>query len=121
MRIGTELEISYSHKLNLPYESKCKNLHGHNAKVKVEVECPFLNNEGMVIDFSKIKAIVNEFDHTDLSDIKPNPTAERIAEIIAGRIKRALLLEYNPTLKNSDAKVKVRFYETERNWAEAEA
>ena len=50
-----ELEISASHYLNLPYESKCANLHGHNWKVKIYCKARELSDYGMVEDFTHIK------------------------------------------------------------------
>lgn len=69
---------------SLPWHSgKCKNRHGHTYKLHVTVSGT-LNENGVVIDFSDIKAIVNSFiveklDHQDLDKIYPNPTAELMA------------------------------------------
>lgn len=82
-----DIEISASHKLNLPYESKCTNLHGHNWKIRVWLRSDKLNGVGMVEDFTHIKRrIVNLFDHNNLNEVPPfnviNPTAEHIAREI---------------------------------------
>lgn len=52
-----EREVALAHFLDLPYESKCQRLHGHNYYVKVDIGAE-LNDEGMVIDFTKLKKIV---------------------------------------------------------------
>lgn len=102
-----ELEFSAAHNLNLDYESKCENLHGHNWKVKITCQSSILNNNGMVIDFKKIKDLIQEnFDHKYLNEelvkvnsklypaggcgMKINPTAELIAFYISQLIQKEL-------------------------------
>ena len=46
------LEISASHKLVLPYRSKCASLHGHNWIITVYCRSARLNADGMVVDFT---------------------------------------------------------------------
>lgn len=76
-----EMEIAGSHKLTLPYESKCSNLHGHNWKVWVWIQTTQLNDAGMVMDFTCIKkSIHDKLDHKNLNDVFDfNPTAENMA------------------------------------------
>ena len=75
------LEISASHKLVLPYRSKCASLHGHNWIITVYCRSARLNADGMVVDFTRIKEVVMEkLDHQNLNEVLPfNPTAENIA------------------------------------------
>ena len=42
------LEISASHKLVLPYRSKCASLHGHNWIITVYCRSARLNADGMI-------------------------------------------------------------------------
>ena len=79
-------EISCSHFLNLPYESKCENIHGHNWIIEVKLQSEILDPYGMLIDFTQLKEIVMSLDHTQLNDIVPQPTAELIASCIAEKI-----------------------------------
>lgn len=92
-RVTKTLEVSGAHYLNLPYESKCKNLHGHNWIIDVTCECndDALNESGMVVDFTVIKQKVSDlFDHKFINEIPPfhkiNPTAENIAKFICDSI-----------------------------------
>ena len=71
------------------YNGKCENLHGHNYKVYAHVRGSQLNEGGMLMDFSKLKAALREvckqLDHTNLNDLPvfdQNPSAERIAMYI---------------------------------------
>lgn len=81
-RVIKRLEISASHKLNLPYESKCQNLHGHNWILAVYLQSETLEN-GMVYDFTEIKKLVkSRLDHKNMNDYIEQPTAENIAKYV---------------------------------------
>jgi 6-pyruvoyltetrahydropterin/6-carboxytetrahydropterin synthase len=69
-------------------------LHGHTYKLRVTVEGK-LNQNGIIIDFGDLKAIVNKhvvdvLDHKFLNDIFVNPTAEMMAKGIFNTIKKYL-------------------------------
>ena len=85
-KITKKLEVAGAHKLELPYESKCSNLHGHNWIITVELQSEELTNYGMVMDFTHIKRLIHEpLDHSYINEVIPgmNPTAENIAKWIA--------------------------------------
>lgn len=86
--IKKRLEISASHSLNLAYESKCENLHGHNWIICIYCRNKDLNDIGMVIDFYHIKQkIQNKLDHKNLNDVLSfNSTAENLAKWICDQI-----------------------------------
>ena len=86
--IRKKLEVAGAHRLELDYESKCQNLHGHNWIITVELKSSSLNNNGMVMDFTHIKRKIHDrLDHKYLNDIFDfNPTAENIAEWIADEL-----------------------------------
>ena len=66
----------------LPYhDGKCKYLHGHSYVLEVSVKNVVLPETGMVMDFGKLKDIVNEkvvdvLDHSFFNDLIPYPTCE---------------------------------------------
>lgn len=87
-KIQKRLEISGAHSLTLDYESKCKNLHGHNWIINIYLQSQELDHNGMVLDFTHIKKMISDkLDHKYLNDIFDfNPTAENIAKWICDEI-----------------------------------
>jgi len=69
------------------YHGKCERLHGHNYKVFITASGTRLDEGGMLLDFSLMKAalrrVTTELDHTSLNDHPAFsdgcPSAERIA------------------------------------------
>jgi len=81
------ITFSAAHRLALPYESPCNNLHGHNWAVTVYLRAQTLNENGMIEDFKHIKEkIQGQFDHAVLNDFMAQPTAENIARHIHGEL-----------------------------------
>ena len=79
--LKTSGHFSSAHHLE-GYEGNCANVHGHTWAVKVEVrgDTANLDKIGMLIDFKKIKKLIDKLDHKDLNKVLvSNPTAENIA------------------------------------------
>ena len=80
------------------YQGECAALHGHNWTVQVVLRVRELDEIGIAVDFKNLKrdldAILDEFDHTNLSDCPKfkelNPTSEVIAkttyEILSSKV-----------------------------------
>lgn len=87
-RVSKRMEIAGAHRLSLDYESKCREIHGHNWAITVFCRSDELDDNGMVVDFTHIKRDVeNALDHKFINDvIGVNPTAENIARWVAYRI-----------------------------------
>jgi 6-pyruvoyltetrahydropterin/6-carboxytetrahydropterin synthase len=115
--ITIETGFSAAHKLK-NYRGKCENLHGHNWKVAITVESGQLDDTGLAMDFTELRAhaqkIMEKFDHKNLSELpefkKQNPTTENIARIIYEILEQIL--------KNHTARIKkVSVAESEKSRA----
>lgn len=86
--VTKRIEISGSHRLSLPYESKCCHTHGHNWVITIHCRAERLDANGMVADFTHIKRRVKEeLDHRDFNEVFDfNPTAENIARYLCDTI-----------------------------------
>ena len=89
-------EFSAAHRLDLDYESRCTQLHGHNWVVTVECASEQLDRNGMVVDFTHIKRRV-----IDVLDF--NPTAENIARWIVETVPHCRRAEVRESEGNTAA------------------
>ncbi len=110
--VQKRMEISAAHQLDLPYESKCLRLHGHNYICNVYCRCPEgqLTSYGMVVDFTHVKkAIQDQLDHYYLNEVLEglNPTAENMARWICDEVNK--IMEhgdcYKVTVQESEGNV----------------
>lgn len=89
-KVSKRMEIAGAHRLDLPYESKCQNVHGHNWIVTVHCVSNELTEYGMIVDFKKVKdEIHGVLDHSYINDKMPigiNPTAENMAKWICDKV-----------------------------------
>ena len=103
-RISKRMEIAGAHRLQLDYESKCQNLHGHNWVVTVFCQSEELDQNGMVYDFKHLKDKVHgKLDHQMLNEVVDfNPTAENIARWVAEQVGETC---YRVTVQESEGNV----------------
>lgn len=101
--IQKTLEISASHHLELDYESKCSQLHGHNWRITIFCKAKELNANGMVCDFTEVKKKIHGYlDHGNLNELLPfNPTAENIARWCAEQVDKC----YKVTVQESEGNI----------------
>ncbi len=100
---------------------KCNNpeYHGHNYDLIVSVTGEVDRETGYVVDMKVLKNLINKyvierFDHKNLyTDVKDfsnlNPTAENIAVVIWNILRTKI---------NGNHQLKIKLYETERNFVE---
>lgn len=86
--VSKRIEVAGSHRLDLPYESKCTRMHGHNWIITVYCRAKELNPEGMVVDFTTIKEQIHGYlDHGNFNELLDfNPTAENIARWVCEKV-----------------------------------
>ena len=114
LSITKKFHFCYGHYLP-NYDGKCKNIHGHNSVLEVEVSgINAQEYEGMVVDFVKLKSIVSpileKFDHTFLNNFMDVPTAENIAQFFYIEIQKRLPI--------GNVLERIKITETEDSWAE---
>lgn len=84
MIVGKEFKFESSH--FLPFHKKCGSMHGHTYKVRVEVEGPVIEPDGMVLDLNdlskKVEEVIENFDHDCLNNFFITPTCECVAEYL---------------------------------------
>lgn len=102
------IEVSYAHRLALPYESGCTQLHGHNGVITVCCCAEELNAEGMVVDFHHIKDLIKQhFDHTCINDhFSFNPTAENMARWICDNVPQCFRVSFQESEGNTATYIK---------------
>lgn len=96
------MEIAGCHHLDLPYESKCSKLHGHNWRITVCCKSEELNESGMVVDFTEVKRRIHGYlDHGNFNELLPfNPTAENIAKWVHDQIEKCYRVEVEESFGN---------------------
>ena len=126
-----EVTFDAAHRLSF-HEGKCYNLHGHTYKLCLTLACQDLE-DNMVLDFYKIKDILNEvvdrYDHTTML-YEGDEKNRKLFDTMSKLGLRVMLLPYEPTVENM-AKyfmnfflrrglpvIKVRMYETPTSYAE---
>jgi len=134
MKISKEFKWEMGHRLPF-HEGKCKNIHGHTYKMRVEIEGD-LDENGMVMDYYDvsfiISPIIDELDHSFI--VKDSDT--EIIEFLEKIDSKKVVVPFETTaenitlymlkkIKNSIAserikRIKVRVYETEKTYAEDE-
>jgi 6-pyruvoyltetrahydropterin/6-carboxytetrahydropterin synthase len=101
------------------YHGKCENIHGHNYRVRVTVDGPHLDENGLLVDFAEVKKLVravkDRLDHQFLNDLDPfdkiNPSAENIAKYFYDQVSGGLN-------SSNGAKVsRVKLWETDITYA----
>ena len=113
IRIWKQFDFSAAHFLpHVPEDHPCRNLHGHNYKVTMEIEADSLDHQGFVVDFNSLDFfkdwLNNTFDHGRqgiLNDVLDNPTSELLARYIADNspwVGNGRVRLYSVTVQESD-------------------
>ena len=115
------LNTSWSDEKNQKVFGKCfnPNFHGHNYDLEVRVTGEIDPETGFVMDMKVLSRIIRDniikkFDHKNLNEDTEefknlNPTAENIVVVIYNILRNIIA---------DDLDLKIKLYETERNYAE---
>jgi len=85
------------------HEAKCKNLHGHNYQITIEVSGNRLNNNNLLYDAGHFKSFLDRYDHKYLNDVfdEDNVTVEYMVERIGNDlIEEFKNLNHSPNLQS---------------------
>ncbi|MCK5871209.1 MAG: 6-carboxytetrahydropterin synthase [Methylococcales bacterium] len=94
--ITKEIYFCYGHRL-MNHAGKCRHLHGHSVKASIAIKADQLNQDGMVCDFSEVKACVETYvdqhlDHNFLLH-KDDP----IIPLLKAQNERFMAIDEHPT------------------------
>lgn len=114
--VSKRMEIAGAHHLELPYDSKCSNMHGHNWIVTVHCKSDKLTDYGMIVDFAKVKQAIHGYlDHGYVNALIPdmNPTAENIAKWICDKVTRICEVGYCYRVEVQESEGNIAVYDCE--------
>lgn len=93
MKVIKDFTFSAAHQLSKVHEGhKCRNLHGHNYRVRIECSRADLDSRDMVVDFDVIKHVVkpltDQLDHKNINDVLgyDNTTSEWLCQWLVAQI-----------------------------------
>ena len=93
MELIFKTHFDAAHKL-YQYAGNCANLHGHRWGVEVVVSGKVDDGSGMLVDFKRLKGLVNRRlpDHKYLNKEWPNlnPTAENLVTVLFSILSKAI-------------------------------
>jgi 6-pyruvoyltetrahydropterin/6-carboxytetrahydropterin synthase len=101
MELTTYTELEIAHRLMTSYAQKCRSLHGHRYEVEITVTAQNFNEDGMIVDFKKLKEVVK----TELDDQWDHGACVRATDPLAYHLmsdahhERVHIIEANPTLE----------------------
>lgn len=136
MTISKDIKFDCAHMLS-NYDGKCSNLHGHTYHGTVTLEGDVDPETGMLLDYNRIKQIVDEFDHAIVfSDLEERGDAEKALWFWANdnQMKYVTIPDGKSTAENMAVTLVQKFIEipniksahiklseTDGSWAIAEA
>ena len=97
--ITREFNFCYGHRL-LHYEGKCVHLHGHNGRVEITLASETLDECGMVLDFSELKYVVNNWLEENLDHKMVLAEDDPLVPVLASMQEPMFLIPYPPTAEN---------------------
>ena len=78
-------------------QHKCSHLHGHSARVEIEMSAKELDRQGMVVDFFNIKRTIGEWIDRHLDHKMILWSKDPLAKLLKKAGEPVVLVEENPT------------------------
>ncbi len=95
-KVTKVINFCYGHRL-LNYKGKCCRFHGHNGKVEVELFSETLDSMGMVVDFSRIRDIIEKWINKNLDHKMLLSKKDRMVKIFEDNNEPVYVMDDNPT------------------------
>lgn len=106
VRVTKRFSFEMAHAL-LNYNGPCKNIHGHSYVLEVTLlgsplELKRHPEDGLVIDFKDIKAIVDKeiIEHLDHALVINKYSPEKVSKHLFRQFEKVIALPYQPTCEN---------------------
>jgi 6-pyruvoyltetrahydropterin/6-carboxytetrahydropterin synthase len=103
MQVVKQFKFELAHRLVSSYSKKCQSIHGHSYIAEVILEDEHLNEDGMLIDFGKVKNklshLFEAWDHSFMFNTK-DVLADHYKAMLRVVPMRMIEVEYNPTAEN---------------------
>lgn len=101
LELTTYTELEIAHRLGGAYSGRCLHWHGHRYEVEITVTARKLNEDGMIVDFKKLKEVVktvldDKWDHGACARAD-DPLARPLME--DAHHERVHIINANPTLE----------------------
>ena len=97
--VTREFHFCYGHRL-LNYNGKCAHPHGHNGRVEITLESETLDAQGMVLDFSELKRVVNDWLDENLDHKMVLAEDDPLVPVLAAMQEPMYLMPCPPTAEN---------------------
>jgi 6-pyruvoyltetrahydropterin/6-carboxytetrahydropterin synthase len=98
-RVTREIQFCYGHRL-LNYAGKCRHLHGHNGRAVITLEAEQVDAIGMVMDFSRIKQVVNTWIDETLDHRMLLHRDDPVLDFLRRQGEPVFVMDVNPTAEN---------------------
>lgn len=98
-KVTSVIHFCYGHRL-LDYNGACRNLHGHNGVLEVDVESDSLDKLGMVVDFGEVRDCVKGWIDANLDHRMLLCRDDPMTPVLREMGEPVYVMEENPTAEN---------------------
>ena len=95
-KVIRQIHFSYGHRL-VGHAGKCANLHGHNARVEIELSSEKLDKLGLVMDFYAIRTTIGSWIDETLDHKMILAQKDPLVPVLQKEKEPLVLTQENPT------------------------